>query len=82
MTVPDGGYAFPLLAPQEHMVDPGWERHGGMSLRDYFAGQALAGIMASPGFVNVEHFTGSKTVKISYAVADLMLNQRAKGGEA
>ena len=35
---PDGGPAFPVEATQ---------RYEGMSLRDYFAGQALVGILSS-----------------------------------
>jgi len=56
MTTKDGGTAFPLVftmnagskrpdgsvvaAPEQHL-------HGGMSLRDWFAGQALTGMMAN-----------------------------------
>ena len=36
-TINDGGAAFPW----------GGEINGGMSVRDYFAGQALAGLIAS-----------------------------------
>jgi hypothetical protein len=46
---PDGGPAYPQ---SETLYDDGAElvrtSHGGMSLRDYFAGQALAGLMADP----------------------------------
>jgi hypothetical protein len=39
----DGGYAFP--------TDPRFPKSGiGMSLRDYFAGQALCGLLASGHF--------------------------------
>lgn len=38
-----GGPAFP---GNEDLGDPGQRFHSGMSLRDYFAGQALAGLVA------------------------------------
>ena len=46
--------------------------HDGMSLRDYFAGQALASIWASP------HTTGSTDdiAKLAYKSADEMLEAR------
>lgn len=49
MTKPDGGPAF----PQHEFAPTGggggyWTNVGGMSLRDWFAGQAFAGIMANP----------------------------------
>jgi len=62
----DGGPAFPVLYGQTNGLD-------GMSLRDWFAGQALAGLLASgvysnsgPGF---ESFIALK----SFYVADAML---------
>jgi hypothetical protein len=40
-TINDGGPAFPTVAR-----DGNWQpHHDGLSLRDYFAGQALAGIL-------------------------------------
>ncbi len=60
----DGGPAFP--------ADSFTAQHcPGMSLRDWFAGQALAGILArcnGPDFANVEH--------LAYEIADAMLRQR------
>ena len=65
MSVPindDGGPAFPNN-----------DAHGcaytGMTLRDYFAGQALAGLCADGHRL-------SSSVKWSYEVADLMLAAR------
>ena len=56
MSAKDGGPAFPTL---EHSMDgpSGFQHHrriehttvGGMSLRDYFAGQALTGLVGRDG---------------------------------
>lgn len=40
----DGGPAFPLHPG----VLPEWTASAGMSLRDWFAGQVLSGLMANP----------------------------------
>jgi hypothetical protein len=50
--------------------------HDGMTLRDYFAGQALAGLCAYgiPG----EHHTPEATAEDAYAYADAMLAEREK----
>jgi hypothetical protein len=45
----------------------------GMSLRDYFAGQALAGIMADP---SVDDADKHGIAKWSYRMADAMLEVR------
>ncbi len=76
-TEKDGGPAFP--ACNEAIV------HGtmGMSLRDWFAGQALSGIMG----LNYDWFTsgtetGSRTHEaayFAYSLADAMLAARATG---
>lgn len=62
----DGGPAFPL----------GDQPHGGMSLRDWFAGQALVGIYAREGpGVNLK-----KDAAWFYEIADAMLAARQKEG--
>ena len=66
----DGGPAFPKACPGNHpretpCVD--WHsEQGGMSLRDWFAGMALAG--------------GNYMEDQAYSVADAMLVARAAGG--
>lgn len=83
--IDDGGPAFPrqrVLA----QVDPSsyWSDTGtpGMSLRDWFAGQALSGCLADPGVVPLETDKGSefydRMAKIAFAFADAMLAERAK----
>lgn len=75
----DGGPAFPT----EH-VDTGYESQPyvpspGMSLRDWFAGQALNGIIASsanPAATSVP--IPSDAVKSAFAYADAMLAESEK----
>ena len=66
----DGGPAFPS--------DRFGER--GMSLRDWFAGQALAGLIACPNTSGGE----KDFARNAYKLADAMLAEREtrKGGEA
>lgn len=69
----DGGPAFPR--PYfEHPTNGEYSlAQEGMSLRDYFAGQALVGIIAS----EVENRTPSEIVaKRAYELADAMLKAR------
>lgn len=74
----DGGPAFP-----EHVaISPSGDIFGshyyssGMSLRDYFAGQALAGILADPS--NGGHI--KMNAGDAYAYADAMLSAREGQG--
>ena len=81
----DGGPAFPLCSPAaewqpQHMDDAGkltaahWkaaEGIGGMSLRDYFAGQALAGFAAHDAVSWKE-----SAAQQAYRLADAMLKAR------
>lgn len=63
----DGGPAFPV--PEKPYSQIGFET--GMTLRDYFAGQALAGIMSDPDTAYAE------AVELAYNTADTMLRHRA-----
>jgi len=69
----DGGYAFPLSVTEE-TVD-----YHGMTLRDWFAGQAMVGIL-SGGFADtVPHDDiggGSDVAFFAYQYADAMLAAR------
>ncbi len=77
-TIDDGGPAFPYAF--EHNDG---ERGGfapGMSLRDWFAGQALAAMTVAP-----DYSTGPcnfAMAKRAYIIADRMLEVRSKGGAA
>ena len=69
----DGGAAFPC--PRK--VEPGKLTsvyHDGMTLRDYFAGQALAGLVTT-----IKSEGGAALlVRASYVAADAMLVEREK----
>lgn len=88
-SINDGGPAFPL-AP-DRWTDMDGVRHmsqeAGMSLRDYFAGQALAAKMA-PGLIGYEDHAPEhrselirRLARDCFAVADAMLAARAGGGK-
>ena len=64
----DGGPAFP--GPAQHEVS--MDLHEGMSLRDWFAGQALAGILADPN-VSARGDAVHVLAAYLYQVADAML---------
>lgn len=80
-----GGQAFPIVAS----VTPHWndgnysnepDRYttdtlGGMTLRDYFAAQALAGMLAAV----VGDFDERVAAKSAYTLADAMLAARKAG---
>ena len=70
----DGGPAFPRASLGEDNGD----RYGtqdGMSLRDWFAGQALAGQMANP---HTEEADLVELARVAYRAADVMLYARRK----
>lgn len=54
----------------------------GMSLRDYFAAQALAGMLSQPADqANLAVYDNAQIAAIwSYRFADAMLKEREKGG--
>ncbi len=62
--------------------------YGGMTLRDWFAGHALVGVMTMlPHLKNVRTQDGNDIdeaalARGSYALADAMLAERANGGAA
>ena len=60
----DGGSAFPCITSGNHVK--------GMTLRDYFAGQALAGIMAC------NDLASTPLAEMAYKVAGKMLEERDK----
>lgn len=71
----DGGPAFPGANPA---YDGNWDKRmtvGGMTLRDYFAGQALAGILMN--YTTQKFGASEKTVgEAAYQYADAMLAAR------
>ena len=62
----DGGPAFPLL-DQRYMAQ-------GMTLRDWFAGQALMSMLSQPD--NISDKTFKVAADLSYRFADAMLDAR------
>ena len=74
----DGGPAFPRTPANVEWSDGSrnfFEDQDGMTLRDYFAGQALAGYMAD---ANVSDHNRAALVKSCYELADAMLAERDK----
>lgn len=74
----DGGPAFPV--PQE-LDGQGMPRTAqecnGMSLRDWFAGQAVNGLIAQ----TVRPVSAATLAAEAFKVADAMLTERAKAGQ-
>jgi len=67
-----GGYAFPLSYPGDSMRE-----NEGMTLRDWFAGQALSGLLACAA---TDNNTVREQVELAYLHADAMLDQRKQRG--
>lgn len=80
MSAADGGPAFPT--DSAHQVGPTTYHYAGMSLRDYFAGQALTGLLAAIGSLPKTNIDAEEVecqfVEASYSAADAMLRQRAQ----
>jgi hypothetical protein len=69
----DGGAAFPTIANNYH------ESTDGMSLRDYFAGQALMGFCSMGTKDGEWTWDLDSAPNRAYELADRMLAERAKG---
>ncbi len=68
----DGGPAFPHVNPN---YDGNWDmnpQRGGMSLRDWFAGQAMQGMLAG----GVKPDSPEDLAMGAYMAADAMLSER------
>lgn len=84
MSKETGGPAFPRIAPTGYVKDDPdelfWERQrNGMTLRDWFAGQALKGIISA----KIHEEKGEDGVRLAtelaFRFADAMLRQRERG---
>ena len=82
MSAPESPLAFPrtLDSDEVQFMEP----QVGMSLRDWFAGQALPSTLTQ-GF-NIKTSLGDKSAvewatEIAYRAADRMLSERAKAGQ-
>jgi hypothetical protein len=73
---PDNPPAFPPNA--------GWRDNDpdcrGLSMRDWFAGQAIGSALACMNPVTIEPDANAKLARMAYALADAMLSERQKGG--
>ena len=74
----DGGYAFPMAGSCEPSGAAFNYPEYGMSLRDWFAGQALVGLMGDPGMRPSDTREFQHMAARLYQVADAMLAERAK----
>jgi len=74
MSADTGGPAFPRFVPDGHYN--GSVDAEGMTLRDWFAGQALAGYMADPNLVCGDSVARQRVAKVCYGLADAMLEAR------
>jgi hypothetical protein len=66
-----GGFVHPSDLP---MAGGGTYTSGGLTLRDWFAGQALAGIATRQNFRGIEHSAAAQ----AYVIADAMLAEGSK----
>ena len=69
----NGGSAFPSQSDDRD--------NEGMSLRDWFAGQALSNMSIGSRDVDISWFV-QIGAKHAYAIADAMIAEREKGGDA
>jgi hypothetical protein len=78
-SINDGGPVYPTTTRAAKEGDSiKFNVTHGITLRDYFAGQALAGILASANFGNVKDWIGAK----AYEVADSMIAARERKEDA
>lgn len=81
--IKDGGPAFPLHPG----INPDWGHCNGMSLRDYFAGQALVSMGTwSPSLPDGSYPNGRQEIQVmkarwAYDMADAMLAIRSEHRE-
>lgn len=75
-TIDDGGFAFPNGPDHKS----GWNAEYGMSLRQYYAGQALAGICANPAWNDTFHASVMKpSAEAAVAMADALIAALKEG---
>lgn len=72
MTKNNGGAAFPYKVEVEWMKSGAIQYHSGMTLRDWFAGQALPALIPSNGST----FYPNIVARDAYTIADQMIMAR------
>jgi hypothetical protein len=75
----DGGPAFP--SDHGHTPDGTWNQSQGMSLRDWFAGQALAGMFRHKGWINTVDGDETEAAARAYRIADAMIAARGANAD-
>lgn len=83
MSEKNGGSAFPVHEIQSEYRDGRyhdvWRPQDGMSLRDWFAGQALSGLLAAEAHEQAIGYTPDRATEMAgkaYGLADAMLKAR------
>jgi hypothetical protein len=70
-----GGSAFPIYQPDMNVGD---DAGPGMTLRDYFAGQALSRLTLSSKWTSLDNSV-REMATVAYVLADAMLAEREEG---
>lgn len=81
MSIKNGGPAFPTLDGRDGPHDPEYFSHDGMTLRDWFAGQALAAVDQESlyyGTIGNPQNPWPNVASDCYRAADAMLTEREK----
>lgn len=84
--IKDGGSAFPLIVDIKPFGVANYEGKTGMTLRDYFAGEALPAAIREAMNHNASLFysplevTSDRVADACYRYADAMIKRREKGG--
>lgn len=83
MSAPENPLAFPSVENHPSFAPM---HHRGMSLRDWFAGQAIAGFAGNQswlvGVASKDANLAGTIARACFEIADAMLAERAKGGAA
>ena len=83
MDTKDGGPAWPSIEYNMNSDNPEhpsiWNQHPGLSIRDYFAGQALAGMVNAAITQEVDDYKPHNVAHDAYQFADAMLFARESG---
>lgn len=85
--IDDGGPAFPTGPGGDSMHGEDgrvWHQYPatpGMSLRDWFAGQALVGLLSNSDWMRKLEQTQTPNVVMAYRIADEMMFSRKRGAQ-